>query len=156
MIEILVNNDLHIDDPTSELTMVAENALSTARPELTCDFSVNLTTDSEIQHFNFQYRNVDRPTDVLAFESDEVDPESGIRYLGDIVISYPRALQQAADAGHPVLSEIKLLLVHGILHLLGYDHDTPEHKSQMWTLQAKILEQNRVLLKKISGDEEDE
>lgn len=156
MIEIIVNDELKIPDPTGELTPLAESALRIASPELVCDMSVAITTDEEIHQLNLQYRKIDRPTDVLSFESDEQDPESGIRYLGDIAISYPRAQQQAENAGHSTLNELSLLLVHGILHLLGYNHDSPERKSMMWQLQDQILALNGVHLNKISGDQDDE
>jgi probable rRNA maturation factor len=69
-----------------------------------------------------------------------VDPESGSRYIGDILISIPRAQSQAEAAGHPLESEVQLLVVHGTLHLLGHDHAQPEEKSRMWQAQAEILE----------------
>lgn len=156
MIEIIVNAQLEIPDPSGQLVPLAENALRIASPGLNCDMSVAITTDDEIQILNLQYRKIDRPTDVLSFESEEVDPESGIRYLGDIIISYQRAQQQAEIAGHSTINELSLLLVHGILHLLGFDHDTSERRSTMWELQDRILVQNGVHLEKISGDEEDE
>lgn len=156
MIEIIVNDELELSGLTDALVPLAENALHIASPELICDLSVVITTDEEIHQLNKHYRKIDRPTDVLSFESDEVDPESGIRYLGDIAISFPRAQQQAENAGHSTLNEISLLLVHGILHLLGYDHDSPETKKQMWEFQDRILAQNGVHLNKISGDVDDE
>lgn len=156
MIEILANDALEIPDYSEELTQIASDALHTLAPDLVCDLTIALTSDEDIQQLNAQFRNIDRPTDVLSFESDELDPLSGVRYLGDIVISYARALQQSSDAGHSVNDELKLLTVHGILHLLGYDHHTPAAKSQMWQLQGQILKQNDVHLKKISGDEESE
>lgn len=60
-------------------------------------------------------------------------------YLGDIVISHPRAQAQARDAGHSVTAELQLLIVHGVLHLLGHDHDTPRRKKVMWAAQENIL-----------------
>lgn len=156
MIEIIVNEYLEFPESNDALITVAKDAVQTLQPGLQCDLSVVITTDPDIRQLNLQYRNVDRPTDVLSFESEEVDPESGVRYLGDIVISYPRALQQAENAGHSTLNELSLLLVHGILHLSGYDHDTPERKSIMWKLQDQILSHNGIKLNKISGDEENE
>ena len=156
MIDILVNDDLEIPDYSEELTKVAQDTLQIVQPDLICDVSIALTTDEDIQQLNAQFRGIDRPTDVLSFESDETDPVSGLRYLGDIVISYPRALQQALEAGHPVNNELMLLTAHGVLHLLGYDHDTPDSKKTMWSLQDQVLSSNHVHLNKISGDEENE
>ena len=156
MIDILIDDSLEIADFSEELENVGLSVLHTLQPELDCDLTIAITTDDEIQHLNSQFRGIDLPTDVLSFSSDELDPASGVRYLGDIVISFNRASIQAASAGHPVLDELKLLVIHGILHLLGYDHDTPETKSKMWAIQDQLLEQNQVHLNKISGDDENE
>lgn len=156
MINIIVNDDLKIPDYSEELIKIAQDTLKLVQPDLICDISIALTTDEDIQQLNAQFRNIDRPTDVLSFESDETDPESGMRYLGDIVISYPRALKQAEEAGHPINSELMLLTAHGVLHLLGYDHGTPDTKKTMWTLQDQVLKSNQVHLNKISGDDENE
>jgi probable rRNA maturation factor len=156
VIEILVNEDLGTFEPKDDLEKLAVNVLKSLQPNLNSDLTVVITTDDEIRQLNAQYRATDRATDVLSFESDETDPESGVRYLGDIVISYPRALQQASDAGHSVHAELSLLLVHGILHLLGYDHDTPEAKAAMWKIQGQLLTGNGVHINKISGDEDDD
>jgi probable rRNA maturation factor len=77
---------------------------------------------------------------VLAFPLGEIDPDLHVPYLGDVVISYPRAEAQAATAGHLVLDELRLLVVHGALHLLGYDHQDPSGKNKMWAVQAEVLE----------------
>jgi probable rRNA maturation factor len=66
-------------------------------------------------------------------------PETGRYYLGDVIISYPRALEQSAAAGHTVQDELQLLVVHGVLHLLGHDHATEEEKARMWADQQEIL-----------------
>jgi probable rRNA maturation factor len=78
-------------------------------------------------------------TDVLAFPSEESDPDSGARYLGDVLISIPRAAEQAAVAGHSLEAEAQLLVVHGVLHLLGHDHTVAADKARMWAAQAEIL-----------------
>ncbi|RMF45635.1 MAG: rRNA maturation RNase YbeY [Anaerolineae bacterium] len=106
----------------------------------TLDLSIRVTDDAALQVLNRTYLGIDAPTDVLSFPSGEVDPESGRPYLGDIAISYPRACQQANAGGHAPLHEMQLLTVHGVLHLLGYDHATPEEKESMWQAQAQILE----------------
>jgi len=83
--------------------------------------------EEDMRSLNRQFRNLDSPTDVLAFpgtlDEDFVTPEGYSGYLGDVVISYPRAEAQAAAAGHPVARELELLAIHGGLHLLGYDDD---------------------------------
>ncbi|HRQ31500.1 MAG TPA: rRNA maturation RNase YbeY, partial [Anaerolineales bacterium] len=83
---------------------------------------------------------IDSPTDVLSFPASESDPDTGSPYLGDILISIPRAKAQAKIAGHALELEIQLLIVHGVLHLLGHDHAQPKEKAKMWKAQKEILE----------------
>lgn len=104
------------------------------------DLSIVLTDDRQLHELNLDYLGVDAPTDVLSFPAGEVDPETETLYLGDLAISIPRATQQAQNGGHPVEAEAQLLVVHGTLHLLGYDHSTDEEKAVMWAEQAKVLE----------------
>ncbi len=101
--------------------------------------SILLTNDAHIQELNRDYRGYDKPTDVLSFEAHERDPETGLLYLGDIIISLARAAAQAEQGGHPLLAEVQLLVVHGVLHLLGHDHAEAEEKALMWNDQAEIL-----------------
>jgi probable rRNA maturation factor len=104
------------------------------------DMTIVLTDDRQLHELNLDYLGVDAPTDVLSFPAGEIDPETESLYLGDIAISVPRAIQQAQNGGHPVEAEAQLLVVHGTLHLLGYDHSTDEEKNIMWSEQAKVLE----------------
>jgi probable rRNA maturation factor len=107
------------------------------------DLAVVVTDDAALHELNLRHRGVDSPTDVLAFPDDTrgpfVDAPGMPRYLGDIIISFPRAQAQAADAGHAVEAEIQLLLVHGVLHLLGYDDAVEEARARMWAAQADVL-----------------
>lgn len=106
------------------------------------DLTVLLTGDDEVRTLNRVHRGIDEPTDVLSFPSaTEGFPMAaeGARYLGDIAVSVPRAQAQAADAGHSLNSELQLLVVHGVLHLLGYDHGTEEERASMWARQDAIL-----------------
>lgn len=105
------------------------------------DLTIVLTDDAQLHKLNHDYLSVDAPTDVLSFPSDQTDPQSGSRYLGDILISVPHAALQAAAAGHPVEAEVQLLVVHGILHLLGHDHAEADEKARMWQAQSEILSQ---------------
>jgi probable rRNA maturation factor len=95
--------------------------------------------DDAIRALNGTYRGADRPTDVLSFAGGAVDPEDARLHLGEVVISVPRARSQARKAGHPLESEILLLAVHGVLHLLGFDHDTPARRKRMWLAQRTAL-----------------
>lgn len=116
-----LNPDLQLDLSTANLTIV-------------------LTDDRQLHELNREYLDVDSPTDVLSFPASELDPETDSVYLGDILISIPRAAEQAQAAGHPLEAEVQLLTVHGTLHLLGYDHASDEEKNVMWNEQAKVLE----------------
>jgi probable rRNA maturation factor len=111
---------------------------------------VTLTGDAHLQEYNRRYRGLDEPTDVLAFAAQEkpVDqrfqaPPGTEHWLGDIVISLPRARQQARAAHHPVNDEVRLLAVHGFLHLLGYDHAAPDEETAMTALTNRILKAAR-------------
>lgn len=104
------------------------------------DITIVLTDDQQLHELNRDYLGVDAPTDVLSFPASESDPETGATYLGDILISIPRAAQQAHAAGHPLEAEVQLLVVHGVLHLLGHDHAEAQKKARMWAGQEKVLE----------------
>jgi probable rRNA maturation factor len=103
--------------------------------------SILVSDDGKIQALNKEFLDVNTPTDVLSFPAGFDDPESGHIYLGDMIISFPRAQAQAEAGGHPVMEEIILLVVHGMLHLLGYDHAGEEEKERMWQVQDAILEE---------------
>lgn len=103
------------------------------------ELTLVLTDDEQLQAMNRTYLGIDAPTDVLSFNADFTDPDSQSRYLGDILISIPRAVEQAAANGQTAEAEIMLLAVHGVLHLAGYDHAEEEEKNRMWALQAEIL-----------------
>ena len=109
-----------------------------------------VTDDATVRELNRQYRGVDKPTDVLSFPAQEGSGEPPMAlppelaqelatYLGDVIIAYPYTVRQAARYGHPVEAELQLLVVHGVLHLLGYDHATPQEKAQMWQAQERVL-----------------
>jgi probable rRNA maturation factor len=104
------------------------------------DASIVLSDDDKLQELNIQFMGIDAPTDVLSFPSGEIDPDSGELYLGDVIISQTRASQQALAGGHSLEDELKLLVVHGMLHLLGYDHADADEKARMWVQQSRILE----------------
>ncbi len=103
--------------------------------------SIVLADDERLQQLNRDYLEIDAPTDVLSFPAGETDPDSGETYLGDIIISVPRAKAQAEAGGHAIEQELELLVVHGVLHLLGHDHYEADKKAAMWAEQAKILEE---------------
>jgi probable rRNA maturation factor len=117
----------------------AEQTLRHITADLPADATLVLADDAELHRLNQQYLDVDAPTDVLAFPGGDTDPDTQVMYLGDVIISYPRALAQAQAGGHPVEAELQLLIVHGMLHLLDYDHRDATEKDHMWQAQAAIL-----------------
>jgi probable rRNA maturation factor len=107
---------------------------------------VTLTGDDHVREYNRRYRGLDEPTDVLAFASQEKPtdqrfqaPPGTDHWLGDIVISLQRARTQANAAGHPIDDEVRLLAVHGLLHLLGHDHVKAADEHKMSALTQRIL-----------------
>lgn len=117
----------------------AEKTLQAGSADGSASLSIRLTDEGEIRNLNQQYRGLDKTTDVLSFPADFMDPDLESRYLGDVVICFPVAAAQADNRGHPVAAELQLLVVHGVLHLLGYDHGTEGEKKPMWSLQEEIL-----------------
>jgi probable rRNA maturation factor len=115
--------------------------------------TIVITGDEQIHELNRQYRDVDAPTDVLSFATQFIDPESQDHYLGDVIISYPRAAEQAQKRGHPVEDELQLLVVHGVLHLFGHDHAESDEKNRMWKAQGEILSLLGIENISVEGDE---
>jgi probable rRNA maturation factor len=121
------------------------------KPRHPLEWTISLTDDSELHHLNLQFRGMDKPTDVLSFGGEGYKDGKRIarrprsvagapEYLGDIVISMERCAEQANAAGHDIEVELALLVVHGTLHLLGFDHDTPARKARMWAAQTRALQ----------------
>lgn len=135
MIEIL--NDAGYDVDEARLQEVAALVLARHEGNTESDVTIAITDDESITELNRQYRDVDGPTDVLSFPMDAMPGD--VPYLGDLVIAYPYASAQAAREGHTLDDSLTLLVVHGMLHLLGYDHDTPERRADMWTAQEAAL-----------------
>ena len=102
-----------------------------------------ITGDEQIHRLNRQFRQVDAPTDVLAFPAAGnqpfVEAPGQSLYLGDVIVSHPRAVDQATATGHAPSAELALLVVHGTLHLLGHDHAGDKEKTAMWAAQQAIL-----------------
>ena len=110
--------------------------------------TIVITDDAAVAALNRQYRGVDAPTDVLSFPADNpmVDEDDEPPYLGDLIIAYPYAQAQAAREGHDLADSLALLVAHGTLHLLGYDHDTAAHRAEMWAAQDTALTTLRIPL----------
>ncbi|MFQ5812511.1 MAG: rRNA maturation RNase YbeY [Anaerolineae bacterium] len=124
------------------LRRLAAEVLSQEEVEGETELSLIMTDDEAIRELNRQFRGVDAPTDVLAFgagaEEHFVTAPDSPPYLGDVVISYQRALAQAEELGHAVGEELKLLVIHGILHLLGYDHQEEAAARKMRKRESKM------------------
>ncbi|MDR0223189.1 MAG: rRNA maturation RNase YbeY [Oscillospiraceae bacterium] len=101
--------------------------------------SLTLVSDGEIRALNRKFRNADRPTDVLSFLSGDPNPDTGAVVLGDVVISAETAVRQASEYGHTVRRELAFLTVHGMLHLLGYDHVRQDDERAMLAKQEAIM-----------------
>ena len=103
--------------------------------------NIVIVDNKKIQEINREYRNKDAVTDVISFAFEEVKDVDykDVRFLGEIYISYERCVEQAADFGHSVKREFCYLAVHGLLHLLGYDHMNEEDKKVMRALEEEIL-----------------
>ncbi|MEN6356862.1 MAG: rRNA maturation RNase YbeY [Armatimonadota bacterium] len=122
---------------------IAQKLLTAENCPDNTEVSVLLTDDEQIAGLNKQYRDVDGPTDVLSFSQiegeDDFSQEVDDGMLGDVVISVERAQIQSQAQGNTLDQEIDMLLVHGILHLLGYDHAEPDEEKAMFSRQAETL-----------------
>jgi probable rRNA maturation factor len=154
MINVNFNQNLNVTlDP--ELFIIAgQTTIQEVDADREIDVTLVITDDAQIRDLNRQFREIDSVTDVLSFPSDEIDLDTGKPYLGDILISYPQAFLQAMQIGHPVETELQLLTVHGMLHLLGYDHANEEEKAEMWALQVMTLEKLGLVDIKILEDQD--
>ncbi len=121
----------------------ARQALIVAQAEAPCALTITLTSAERVQELNREFAGLDEPTDVLAFpaEGEPYVVEPGEPpYLGDVVIAYPVAEEQAHAAGHSLIAELQMLAIHGVLHLLGFDHQTPEQRAEMWAYESAAMD----------------
>ncbi|MBS7401280.1 MAG: rRNA maturation RNase YbeY [Eubacteriales bacterium] len=105
----------------------------------TVEVNYAFVSPREIHRLNLQFRQVDRPTDVLSFPDGDINPETNRRFMGDVLICRAVAKRQAKELGHSLAREITFLQVHGTLHLFGYDHIEPEDEVKMLGLQREIM-----------------
>ena len=129
------------------LERLAVRALEAEGVEQPAELSVSLVDDTAIRKLNRAYLHIDAPTDVLSFAQGEGEPfarpDGAPRHLGDVIVSLDTARRQAAEHSIDVQDEVAHLLVHGVLHLLGYDHAEPEEEREMFGLQDDLLAQWR-------------
>lgn len=122
-------------------------ALAQAQLPQPAEVSIRLSDDAELRALNLQFRVVDKTTDVLSFGGEGFEdgrptsrqPSAGPTYLGDIVISMDRCTAQAAEFGHTPDAELALLVIHGVLHVCGYDHMSRARKKAMWQAQDRAF-----------------
>lgn len=140
MINVKVDDSFASEVDPSRLQLAAQVTLEHQEKYAEADLSIVITDDAQVQTLNQQFRGVNSSTDVLSFPADFVDPDTQKKYLGDVIISYPICIDQAKSMNHSVDQELAVLVVHGVLHLMGYDHIHSKDRKIMWALQAVILE----------------
>ena len=126
-----------------DLLFLAIRKTLEAQGKIDVDVTLMLTDDIEMRQLNQTYRDFDQTTDVLAFNQNYIDPETGQYYLGDIIVSVDSAQRQALENDQTLLDELMLLAIHGTLHLLGFDHADSQQKDVMWEVQEKILRNSK-------------
>ncbi|MEL6526423.1 MAG: rRNA maturation RNase YbeY [Chloroflexota bacterium] len=141
---IEIQNDSHYPDiDHAQLQKAILTVLQQQEEASDSGVTVVFTDDARVRELNKQHRGTDAPTDVLSFPADPLPPEimgeDDIAYLGDLIIAFPYTQAQAKRLGHDINDTLALLVIHGTLHLLGYDHDTPENRAEMWSVQANTL-----------------
>lgn len=151
MIAVNIDSKYKNLDLEGQLRKAAQIALEHLGQE-TGEVTLVLAGNTQIQKLNRQFRGENSVTDVLSFPADELDVESGARYLGDVVISIPQAKAQAKAAGHAVEAEVQLLVVHGVLHLLGHDHGESDERAKMWAVQDEILEKLDLPIRSVQAE----
>lgn len=127
-----------------QLTAAAYTVISQHGLNPLSSVQIVIADNETVRKLNATYRDTDSVTDVLSFTADPLPPEilaqmGEAPHLGDLIIAYPYASAQAFALDHAVGDSLALLVVHGTLHLIGYDHDTPENKAKMWAAQARAL-----------------
>ncbi len=147
-INVLLDEGLEGCLETSWLQSIAEQVLVAQNAAPSVELGLVITSQERVQQLNLSYLGRDEPTDVLGFSVIEeigtdlppfVPPPDGVLHLGEVIISYPQAVMQAEEHRHSIKREIAILIIHGVLHLLGYEHDTPELKRLMSAREKEIL-----------------
>jgi len=147
-INVLIDEDLEDCPEVSWFQSVAEQVLVAQGAGSDVELGLFIASQERVQELNKGYRGRDEPTDVLAFSAREeigadlssfVQPPDGVLHLGEVIISYPQAITQAEEHQHSIKKELAILIIHGMLHLLEYEHDEPELERQMAAREAEIL-----------------
>ena len=145
---IEVSNESGLDVSEEELISVARFVIRKMNVNPGAELSMVLLDTNAMADLHMRWMDLPGPTDVMSFPMDELEPggrpdasEPGPSMLGDIVLCPQFAEKQAANAGHSLGQELALLTVHGVLHLLGYDHAEPDEEKEMFALQRQLLEE---------------
>jgi probable rRNA maturation factor len=145
---IEVANESGLDVSEEELVSVARFVIGKLNVNPAAELSVVLLDSNSMADLHMRWMDLPGPTDVMSFPMDELEPggrpdapEPGPAVLGDIVLCPEFAAQQAAAAGHSLAHELALLTIHGVLHLLGFDHGEPAEEKEMFALQRQLLEE---------------
>ncbi len=140
-IYITTEGDYQIEEEA--IRKAARCALQVAHAEPPLALTVTLTSAERVRELNRDFACLDETTDVLSFGAEDepyaVEPGEP-PYIGDVIIAYPVAQEQAQAAGQSVLAELQMLAIHGVLHLLGHDHATPEQRAEMWALESAAID----------------
>jgi probable rRNA maturation factor len=147
-INISIDQGFHGCPTPGWLEAVAKKVLEAQGAGAEAEMSLLIATSERIKELNREYLGEDEPTDVLAFSAREeketdqspfIHPPDGLLHLGEVIIAYPQAVIQADEHRHSVKKELAILLIHGLLHLLGYDHDEPDSERRMGAREAELL-----------------
>lgn len=149
-INVLVEDGIEVELNSAWMQNIIEVVLTTENMPPNVEISLVITGQERIQELNRTYRGKDQPTDVLSFAMAEekveeepvafIGPPDGLIHLGEVIISYPQAQLQATESQHSLKKEMAALIVHGILHILGYDHEKEEMEPAMKAKESQILE----------------
>jgi probable rRNA maturation factor len=121
----------------ARLRAAARAALEAQGVRRATTLTIVVSGDARLRKLNREFAGIDAPTDVLSFTAEDKHSV----YLGDVVISLMRAREQAQHDGHALIDEMRLLVIHGVLHLLGHDHHDADERKRMWNVQARALKQ---------------
>jgi probable rRNA maturation factor len=147
-INVLVDEGLEGKLELGWLRGVAEQVLTALDVSSDAELGLFIASGERVRQLNRDYLGRDEPTDVLAFSAREkagadppsfVQPPDGVLHLGEVIISYPQAVRQAEEYKHSVKKELLVLVIHGVLHLLGYEHDKPELELKMKAMEKEVM-----------------
>jgi probable rRNA maturation factor len=146
-INILVDEGVEAGVEPAWLEDVAQRVLAAEEANAKTEVGIVVTGQEMVQQLNRNFRGRDEPTDVLAFSAREeadglppfIPPPDGLLHLGEVIISYPQAAIQAEEHGHSLKKELTILLIHGLLHLLGYEHEKADAERKMQAREKELL-----------------